>query len=150
MENKFNWRVIFLCILVIVFVGIGSYNGYQRGYNQGLKELEDYKSNNHVYYDGWKLLNSTLFSPNHYAEHLSYENSSYDIGKINNYYSLRFNNYNADEGFEVTIDLNHSSCVLHTINNKCFRDFNESAENPYPTNCDKDYVIGNKPRWMEQ
>jgi hypothetical protein len=135
---------------LLILVGILSYNCYQRGYKEGLKGLEDYNNTNYDYYNEWHLLNATeSSSPNHYSEYLSYDYSTYHASKIDDYYSLSFDNYNAEEGFEITLDLNQSYCVIHTMNNTCYRDFNETIENPYPTNCDKDYNIGNKPWWVE-
>lgn len=142
MKNIYAFILIILAVIstaVVIHFSSNKYNALEGDYS------EDYS-----FYDEWKMLDSSQFLPNHYSEYLYYQNSSYSAGRINDYYSLSFNNYNADEGFDVTVDLTEKSCVLHVVNNSCFRNFEETANNPYPTNCDKDYVIGNKPQWMKQ
>lgn len=151
-KNKISWGAIGLFLILIIGLVLGFYEGYQRGHAQGLIDAKSpvyvyYDEWKNVYYDEWKNITS---EGDIYSEYLSYGGSTYSAFKGNNDYSISFSQVKSPESFEITVDTDFKSCRLHIINSTCYSEFkvNIAAGEYYPTNCDKNYVIGNKAGWL--
>ena len=134
------WFIIFCCfIMIIAASSVGHYLGNKEGYGKGMNELSEYKRNTSIYYSEWNKLDERYYSKNHYSEHLTIYSTRVHATRIGeDYYSLDWYNYNADEDFSIYCILptkENSVCKLRVSNSACLRSFNSIDHN-----CTKEYV----------
>ena len=145
MNKKNNYPLSFrinvkwqIAIIVLVFIGVSivGIGGYERGYNEGIKELSEYKQENYIYYNGWHKFNEDAFS-----EHIYYKNSSYSAFRGGeNYYSLDFSNPLSNAWFEINYNIERGTGGLRVINSTCVFDRVDGV-NLSASECGKDYFF---------
>lgn len=133
-----------ICVFVIVIIAMGI-NHYKKGYEKGMQELKNYKEENHVFHSEWNKTRSNADS-----EYLMYKSTSFDAYRKDNwFYLLRYINYvEADEGWEIYVNLERDICNLRVLNMTCFDEWQDSDIESID-NCSIEYVLGRKNERLE-
>lgn len=87
---------------------------------------------------GFSEWNNTI-SELHYSEQISYKDSSYRVGIVNNsdYYATWLNYNQSETGFKVECSLNLNKCRVVVVDLSCLKAWNVSKE----YTCSQEYML---------